>query len=344
MSYFTHRSVSRTPLTRREALRRGSLFLGGALLGTSFLPKLLAQTAPPAGGAQSVDSPDNPIAKMRAAVAAAPLEKVKVGDRHFALVGHGGNIGVYVGDDSLVVVDSGSGRPPATERLRATLHEISDRPVRYLINTHWHFDHTDGNANLHSLGATIVGHRAVRTRLASPQVIAFMNAAFPRVGNEALPTVTFDQEIELFAGAEPIHVEHLAPAHTDSDAFVHWPTSNVVQAGDVYFSGTYPFIDGGTGGNLGGMIAAGEKILSLTNSSTRIIPGHGVVTGEAELKEYVAMLKTVQERLGKLRNAGKSADEAIAAKPLADLDEKWGRGMFNSDTFIRLVYSLPKTS
>ena len=339
MAHFTS---PRALLTRREALRRGSLMFGSAFLGASFLPKLIAQTAPSAANAPSVDTPDHPIAQMRRSLGEAPLETIRLTDRHFALTGNGGNIGVYVGDEAMLLVDSGSGRPPATEKLRSALRALSDRPVRYLVNTHWHFDHTDGNVNVHGLGASIVGHRNVRTRLGSPQINAFFNAAFPAAGIDALPTVTFDQALDLYVGTEAVLLQHVPPAHTDSDSIVHWPKSNVIHTGDLLFAGTFPFIDGSSGGSLEGMIAAEEKIFSLADTSTHIIPGHGPVAGKDDVKASVDMLRTVKERLDRLKSAGKSVDEAVAAKPLADLDAKWGGGMFNADSFVRIVYSLPK--
>lgn len=333
----TQRSIS-----RREALRRGSLFFGGALLGTSLLPRLVAQTSAASSPTSppSVEDPNHPIAQMRHGMGEAQVETIRLTDHHFALTGHGGNIGLFVGEDGLLAVDSGSGQKPATERLRAALRAISERPLRNVVNTHWHFDHTDGNANLHGLGATIIAHQKVRERLSTPQVIAFFNATFPVSPRDALPALTFDDGIEFQGGGEPVIVQHLAPAHTDGDSFVHWPKSNIVQTGDVYFSGTFPFIDASTGGSLAGMIAAGEKILSLADSSTRIIPGHGPISSRDDLKASVEMLKTVRDRVGKLKTSGKSVEEAIAAKPLADLEDRWGKGFVNGEGFVRIVYSL----
>jgi cyclase len=326
-------------LTRREAFRRGTLFLGGAVLGGSLVPKMFAQAAPQPA-ANSVENPEHPIAQMRVQISQAPIGTDKVVDGIYMLSGPGGNVGLYVGEDALVAIDSGSGKEPSTARLREAIKSVSDRPLRYLVNTHWHFDHTDGNANLHSMGATIIAHHNVRKRLATPNTIAFFNALFPSSGKNSLPTLTFDREMKLEVGADTLHLVHFPQAHTDGDAIVHWQRQNVVQTGDLFFSGMYPFIDGSTGGSIDGVIVSLEKILQLTNSSTRIIPGHGPVSGQKELRESIEMLRTCRERIGTLKTAGKTIDDAVAAKPLGDLDEKWGKGFFNTEAFTRLVYSL----
>jgi cyclase len=336
------RSPAPVLLTRREALRRGTLFVGSALLSSYLLPSAFAQT-PAAAGPVSVDAdPQHPIAQMRRTIAQAPLEVVRITDRHFMLSGHGGNIGVFVGEESLLLVDSGTGLPPATEKLREAIKSLSNLPVRYLINTHWHFDHTDGNANVRSMGATILAHRAVRDRLSSPQTIAFFNALFPASQRTSLPTVTFDHRLELDLGNELIELTHIPNAHTDSDSIVRWPVANVIQTGDIFFSGTFPFIDGGTGGSMEGMIAGAETILKLADANTRIIPGHGPAASRDDLVAYTNMLRTVRDRLERLRASGKSVDDAVAAKPLADLEAKWGQGLFNADAFVRIVYGLPR--
>lgn len=306
-----------------------------------MLPRLFAQ--PPAQDEPSypsVDAPDHPIAKGRLSMANGKISVTRVTENHVMISGIGGNIGAFVGEDSVLVVDCGSGLPPATEGLRKTLKELSDKPVRYVVNTHWHYDHTDGNANLRGLGATLVAHNAVRTRLSSAHAIPFFNATFSAAPREALPTITFDHELELDLGSEQVRLVHVPLAHTDGDAYVLWPKSNVLQTGDLLFSGSYPFIDGSCGGSLEGMIVAEEHLLTVVKPDTRIIPGHGPVSTRADLIASLEMLRTVRDRIAKLRAAGKSAEQAVAAKPLADLDAKWGQGFLNTDNFIRLVYSL----
>jgi cyclase len=343
MAYSNSISSRSTLITRREALLRGSFFLGGAVLGSTLLSRLGAQTPAAAALAQdSVERPDHPIAQMRQGMSRAPLTVEKVTDNHYAFLGHGGNVGIVVGLDGTVAIDSGSGQAPATEKLSDALKQVSDKPLRSLINTHWHFDHTDGNAHLHGLGATIIAHRAVRARMSTPQKIAFFNAAFPSSPRAALPTILFDDSLTLDLGDDVLQLQHVAPAHTDGDSFVHSTKRNVIHTGDLFFNGTFPFIDGGSGGSVDGMIAAGEKIVAIADDSTRIIPGHGAVCGKKDYLAFLDMLRTARERLGKLKAAGKNVDEAVAAKPLADLDEKWGKGFINGDAFTRLAYGIVK--
>ena len=344
MAYPTHVSSRSNLITRREALLRGSFFLGGAVFGSTLLSRLGAQT--PAASTlpqDSVERPDHPIAQMRHGIAGAPLMVEKVAENHYALLGHGGNVGLIVGPDGVVAIDSGSGQAPATEKLREALKQVSDKPLRNLVNTHWHFDHTDGNANLHELGATIIAHRTVRARMSTPQKLAFFNAAFPSSPREALPTILFDDNLTLDLGDGALQIQHVAPAHTDGDSFVRSTKHNVIQTGDLFFNRMFPFIDGGSGGSVDGMIAAGEKIVALADDSTRIVPGHGALGTKKDYLAFLDMLRTVRERLGKLKAAGKTVDEAAAAKPLADLDETWGKGIFNGEAFTRLAYGLIKS-
>lgn len=331
-------------VTRREALRRGSLFLGSALLGGALLPMLFAETPAEAPAAAptlpSVDSPDHPIARGRQYFAQAKLEVIRVTDRHSMITGIGGNIGVYVGEDAVLVIDTGSGLPPASEHLREALRSLSDKPVRYVVNTHWHWDHTDGNRNLHGLGATLIAHNTVRARLSSPQSVPLMEGTFPPAPRDALPTITFDQELELDQGSELVHLVHVPLAHTDGDVYVHWPKANVLQTGDLLFCGTYPVIDGSCGGSLEGMMVAEERLLTVIKPDTLLIPGHGPLATRADLTASLEMLRTVQKRLAKLRAEGRSVDEAVAAKPFADLDTKWGGGFLSGEKFLRMLYAL----
>ncbi len=325
-------------LSRRELLRRGSLLVGGALAGSALLSRGLAQAAPAALPENSVENENHPIAQMRQSMAQAPIGTTRVGDRHVVFTGAGGNIGLYLGDEGLVAIDSGSGREPSTQRLREAIEAVSDKSLRYLVNTHWHFDHTDGNANLHGLGATIVAHRAVRTRLSSPQVIAFFNAAFPKSGRDALPTLTFEHPIELDLGNDVLRLVPVTPAHTDSDTIVIFPASNVIQTGDLYFAGSFPFIDSSSGGSLEGMIRATETILAATKPDTTLIPGHGPVSTPKDLAATLEMLRTVRDRLAPFQQQGRTLEEVLAAKPLADLDATWNTGFLGAEAFTRIVY------
>jgi cyclase len=191
---------------------------------------------------------------------------------------------------------------------------------------------------MHNAGAMIVAHENTRARLATPQEIAAFGMHFDAAPAAALPQQTFTEQANLFFNQESIALRYYPPAHTDSDILVHFTHNNVVHAGDILFNGMYPMIDLGTKGNIAGMIGAANKTLALADGQTKIIPGHGPMADRAMLEQYRDMMVTVQDRVSKLKQSGKSVDEAVAAKPTADLDAKWGKGHISSDFFVKLVY------
>ena len=252
------------------------------------------------------------------------------------LSGQGGNIGVCVGDDGVFAIDDQFA--PLTPRILEEIKKLSEKPVRFVINTHWHGDHTGGNENFGEAGAIIVAHANVRKRMSEKQFMEAFNRTVEPSPKGALPVVSFEQSITFHWNDETIEVVHVQPAHTDGDSFVHFRSANVLHAGDVFFNGMYPFIDTGTGGNLEGMIRAVERILARCDGETRIIPGHGSLASRADLERYHRMLTTVRDRVEPMLRAGRSRDEVIAAKPSADLDADWGGGFMKPDVWIGLVY------
>ena len=204
-----------------------------------------------------------------------------------------------------------------------------------MINTHWHFDHSGGNELFGTEGARIVAHAATRSRLASAQFIEAFNFTFPPAPAAALPALTFDDAMTLYAGDEELRLHHVAPAHTDGDILVQFTKANVLHMGDTFFNGFFPFIDYSSRGWIGGMVAAAERGLALCDEKTRIIPGHGPLGGKADLSAARDMLATVQGRIEKLLDAGKSLEEVVAAAPAKEFDEKWGKGFFNAELFTR---------
>lgn len=264
------------------------------------------------------------------------IEAQKVADGLFVLMGSGGNIGISVGDDGVFMIDDQFA--PLSEKITAKIKELSDKPIRFLVNTHWHGDHTGGNENFGNAGAVIVAHENVRERMSKEQFLAAFNARTPPAPPKALPVVTFADAVTFHWNGEEMRVKHVAPAHTDGDSIIYFSKANVMHMGDTYFNGMYPFIDASTGGNIDGMIAAVDAAMKLTNENTRFIPGHGPVSGLKELKEYRAMLATAAERIHKLMKDGKSREETIKAKPTADLDAKWGAGFLNPDAWVGIVY------
>ena len=264
------------------------------------------------------------------------LKSRKVADGIYMVSGAGGNVGVSAGDDGVVLIDDEYA--PLIDKLTAAVGEISNRPVRFVLNTHWHDDHTGGNENLGKKGILIVAHDNVRQQMSVDHFLAVFNSevkAFPEV---ALPVVTFNDAVTFHLNGQEIHAFHVAPAHTDGDSIVHFVKANVVHTGDVFFNGLYPFIDTSVGGNIDGMIAAVEKVLAMVDGETRIIPGHGPLAGKAELAAYVEMLSGVRDAVAALVKAGKTREEAVAAKPTAPWDEKWGKGFLPPDVFAGIVY------
>ncbi len=264
------------------------------------------------------------------------IQTVPVAEGVYMLVGQGGNIGLSVGEDGAFVVDDQYA--PLTEKILAAVAELSEAPVRFVVNTHWHGDHTGGNENMGQAGALIVAHENVRKRMSVEQFIKAFNAQVPPSPEAALPVLTFTDAVTFHWNDEDIHVFHVASAHTDGDAVIHFQRANALHMGDTYFNGFYPFIDASTGGSLDGMIATAEHVLAMVDDETKIIPGHGPLSNKAELHAYRDVLATVRDRVHRLIGEGKSRDEVVAAKPTADFDEAWGDGFLKPDAWVGIVY------
>ncbi|MBT3266694.1 MBL fold metallo-hydrolase [Candidatus Poribacteria bacterium] len=247
----------------------------------------------------------------------------EVADGVYMLTGQGGNIGLSVGDDGAFLIDDQFA--PLTEKILAAVGSVTDRPVRFLINTHHHGDHTGGNENIAAAGAAIVAHENVRVRLSDGPA-------------GALPVLTFRDAVTFHQNGDDIHVFHVANAHTDGDSVVHFRNANVIHMGDTFFSGRYPFIDVGSGGSIAGAIAAVDEVTPLIDSDTKIIPGHGPLSGPGDLRHYRAVLTTCRDRVQALIDAGTSREDAIAAKPNADYDDEWGGGFINPDRWVGSLY------
>ena len=259
----------------------------------------------------------------------------KLADNVHVLMGVGGNIAILTGPDGLIQIDSGN--KGTYEAQQTAIKSISDKRIIALINTHWHADHTGSNEDLGKSGAKIVGHDNLRKRLSSDQFIEAFNAKIPASAEVAQPTVTFDNRMTIYHGVEKITMAYMPPAHTDTDIVIHLGKSNIVHLGDIFFNGMYPFIDSSTGGWIGGMVQAAGRILTHLEVTTKIIPGHGPVGDKAQFKAYHEMLVAVQEKISPLVQTGKSVDEIVAMKPLADTDAKWGNGFMKPDTFVKIV-------
>ena len=331
-------------ISRREMLRYSTTFAGSALLTTFFsagLPGAFAAS----NAQQPAPSAADLLADMRARFNAAPLETQRLGEDITMLSGPGGSVVVLNGPDGKFVVDTFVA--PAWPRLKTALDDLGNAPVKCVIDTHWHFDHTDNNAPLHAAGATILAHENTKKRMSEPHDLPVLYRGpngelaglhFDPSPVEALPQQTFAATYKLEANGETLVLEHVAPAHTDTDIYVLFEKANVIQMGDLFFNGMYPYIDPSTGGKITGTIAAADKILSLADNDTKVVAGHGPLGNKADLTKFRDMLVTTRDRVEKMKSAGKSAQEAVAEKPFADLDDVWGKGIINGDQFLQLVY------
>jgi glyoxylase-like metal-dependent hydrolase (beta-lactamase superfamily II) len=262
------------------------------------------------------------------------IKTEKVAEGIWVLAGAGGNIAVSAGADGVFLVDDEWA--PMTPKVKAAVAAISDRPLRFILNTHWHPDHTGGNKDLGEAGALIVAHDNVRLRMSTDQFIEAMGMKFPPSPARALPVVTFNDAVTLHLNGDDVDAFHVPPAHTDGDAIVHFRRAGVVHMGDLFFNGMYPFVDLSSGGSFEGYIAAADRALAL-GEGTRIIPGHGPVGTRADLRAYRDMLVTVRDRVKPLVQAGKTPAEVVAARPIADLDAKWGQGFMKPEQFLEIV-------
>ena len=264
------------------------------------------------------------------------IQTVPVEDGIYMLTGQGGNLGLFIGDDGTFLIDDQFA--PLTPKHLEAIRAAGGEHPKFLINTHYHADHTGGNENLGKAGTLIFSHDNVRERLTVETVIEAFNMTTPPLPKAALPVVTFSSDVTFHINGETLRVFHVSRAHTDGDSVIHFQKANVIHAGDVLFNGFYPFVDVDHGGTLKGMIEASDAVLALADGETKIIPGHGPLGDRKQLQEYRDMLKTAYDRLSRLKVEGKSVEDAVAAKPLADLEERWGGGLFPGDTWVGLVY------
>jgi glyoxylase-like metal-dependent hydrolase (beta-lactamase superfamily II) len=262
------------------------------------------------------------------------IEIVEVAPGISMLVGMGGNIGVVTGPGGALIIDDQM--PPIAAKLKAAIAKLGG-PVRVVVNTHWHGDHSGNNEMLAGEGAIIVAHQNVRTRMSSEQFVKAMDKKVPPSPEGALPVVTFAEDVTLHWGGQELHAFHVAPAHTDSDSVMHFVKANVIHTGDVYFNGGYPFFDASTGGNVDGIIAAVDQILKLANDTTKIIPGHGPLSDRAGLVKYREMVVTARERVRALVRQKKTVDQIIAAKPTAQWDDALGTAFVDPGMFVKLL-------
>jgi cyclase len=264
------------------------------------------------------------------------IKTTNLGDNIYMLEGQGGNITVAVAKDGIIMVDGQYA--PLHDKIKAAVEAISNKPIKYLINTHFHGDHTGGNEAFAKDGATIVSQVNVKNRLAAGTSNGLTGAKTPPAPPAALPSDTYTSFSKIRLEGRVADLRHIANAHTDGDTYVWFKTANVLSTGDTFANGRYPNIDFANGGNIKGMIAATDAYLKLVNARTKIVPGHGPLADRVALIEYRTMLIIARDRMAKLVKEGKSEDDVVAAKPFADLDAKWAPTELASNNFIRVVY------
>jgi glyoxylase-like metal-dependent hydrolase (beta-lactamase superfamily II) len=264
------------------------------------------------------------------------IQATRITDTLYAMTGSGGNLGVCVGEDFVFVIDDQYA--PLSEKIAAAIGKVSPKPVRFIVNTHWHGDHTGGNENFARGGAIIVAHENVRKRMGSEQFLEVLGGKIPASPPAALPVVTFTGAVSFHMNGEEIRVLHVPNAHTDGDAIVHFLGSDVIHMGDVYWNGLYPFIDYGSGGSVEGTIAAVDTILGIATDRTKVIAGHGSpVSGKAELKAYRDMLATISTRVRELVRQGRKLEEIVAANVSAEYDDSWGKTFLKGPKFVEML-------
>jgi cyclase len=265
------------------------------------------------------------------------IQTVAVRDGLHMVVAEGaGNLGVLSGSDGIIVIDSQY--QDRSEKLLAAIRAISDRPLRFVINTHWHQDHAGGNAGFAGAGGVLVAQDNARVRLAKGQFMSIMQRMVEPAEPAALNTITFSESMHFFLNGQDIHVLHVPNAHTDGDAIIHFPGLNALHTGDTYISRMYPFIDAESGGSLAGLIAAIERVLPLLDDKTVIIPGHGGLSNKAEYAAYRDMLKGVAANVQREIDKGATREQALAAKPTQAFDAIYGAGFFKADMFAGTVF------
>jgi glyoxylase-like metal-dependent hydrolase (beta-lactamase superfamily II) len=264
------------------------------------------------------------------------IKTIKVADSIYMLVGRGGNIGISAGEDGVFMIDDQFA--PLTDKIKNAVLSISDKPIRFLLNTHWHPDHTGGNENLGKGGSVIVAHENVRKRLSTEQFMAFFKRTTPPKPKGGLPVITFTKDLTFHLNGDEIFVFHVNHAHTDGDSIIFFRKTNVVHMGDTFFSGFYPFIDVSSGGSINGIIDAANRVLPMIDDKTKVIPGHGQLSNKETLMAYRDMLTTIRDRIGRHVKAGDSLEKVLASSPTREFDATWGKGFIKPDVFAKIVY------
>jgi cyclase len=267
---------------------------------------------------------------------AVQIETQQLTDGLYMLIGSGGNIALSTGPDGSVLVDTQFA--PLNAKIVAAVRAAGGGDVKYVINTHWHFDHTGGNEPLGKAGAVIIAHDNVLARMSSEQFLAAMNRREPPAPAAARPIVTFPTRATFQLNGNTVNIVHVENAHTDGDSIVHFTNANVIHTGDTYMKDAYPFIDISSGGSIDGFIASSAAVLARADAGTKIIPGHGALANKSDMQRFHDMLVKVRGSIQTLIEQNKTEDEVVAAKPTAEFDDPWGKGFMNPEQFTRFAY------
>jgi cyclase len=288
-------------------------------------------------GAAQIGTGKTVIQKATEQFENSPLKTTSLGNGLFLFSGDGGNVTAIVDDGTTLLIDSGMDSRIA--ELSEAISKATLRPVTRVVSTHWHFDHTGGNASLGSEGVTIIAQEQVKARMSSVQNVPFVGLRDGHYPSQALPTETYSNSLTLRQGQEGLSLVHYGPAHTDGDTIIYISPANVVVVGDIFSNHFYPILDLASGGTIDGMIHSLDLILAQTDEQTRIVPGHGPVATRRDLRDYRDMLAQVRQRIKELIAAGKTMDEVVASAPTKDFDAEWGSGYVPSDVFTEMIFS-----
>jgi glyoxylase-like metal-dependent hydrolase (beta-lactamase superfamily II) len=319
-------------VSRRSFLATTAAAAGLAACSTSC-------TSRPSPQAKPAKKEQGLVETMRGGAAQAKIDVQSLRGGVHVLIGSGGNIGVLAGPDGLLLVDTGlAGSQP---QIRKALAGISDKPIRHVVDTHWHFDHCDGNAWARGTGATLHAHPNTTKHLSNSTRVPDWDFTFPPNAAAALPNAAVPTRVDLSVGTNAVaDVRYYGfPCHTDGDLYVRFDAADVLQCGDTFWNGHYPFIDTANGGSIGGTLLATELNLKVSGEQTMIIPGHGPVGRQSDLTDFRDMLAGVRDAVAKLKKEGRTVDEAVAAKPTAKWDAKYAGFVITPDHFTRIAYA-----